>query len=236
MAGQFGNERVTVLNLEVVQADAERSLLLVKGAVPGPNGGLVMVSLRRQGARAGLRRKGRLMASIEMRDVAGQEGRVPRDLPAEIFESKVSVPLMHQVVVAGPRRDPRGHALDEDARRGPRRWQEAVAPEGHRSRPSGSIRSPQWVGGGVAHGPTPRDSREMGQQEDAARSAPVRAHRRAAERQARRRGGARLDEPKTKQAVGVLDAFELAGKVLAGASRSDGVRRRREVVPEPADT
>jgi len=42
MAGQFGNARVTVLNLEVVQADAERGLLLVKGAVPGANGGLVM--------------------------------------------------------------------------------------------------------------------------------------------------------------------------------------------------
>jgi large subunit ribosomal protein L3 len=49
MAGQFGNARVTVLNLEVVQADAERGLLLVKGAVPGPNGGLVMV---RSGAKA----------------------------------------------------------------------------------------------------------------------------------------------------------------------------------------
>src|SRR6059036_3421209 len=34
MAGQMGNERVTILNLEVVQADAERDLLLVKGAVP----------------------------------------------------------------------------------------------------------------------------------------------------------------------------------------------------------
>jgi large subunit ribosomal protein L3 len=32
-----------VLNLEVVQADPERGLLLIKGAVPGPNGGLVMV-------------------------------------------------------------------------------------------------------------------------------------------------------------------------------------------------
>jgi large subunit ribosomal protein L3 len=43
MAGQHGNQRITVLNLEVVQADAERNLLLIKGAVPGPNGGLVMV-------------------------------------------------------------------------------------------------------------------------------------------------------------------------------------------------
>jgi large subunit ribosomal protein L3 len=43
MAGQMGNERVTVLNLEVVQADPERNLLLLRGAVPGPDGGLVMV-------------------------------------------------------------------------------------------------------------------------------------------------------------------------------------------------
>jgi len=43
MAGQMGNERVTVLNLEVVEADPERNLLLLRGAVPGPVGGLVMV-------------------------------------------------------------------------------------------------------------------------------------------------------------------------------------------------
>jgi len=43
MAGQSGSARITVLNLEVVQADPERSLLLVKGAIPGPPGGLVMV-------------------------------------------------------------------------------------------------------------------------------------------------------------------------------------------------
>ena len=43
MAGRMGDEKVTTLNLEVVQADAERNLLLVKGAVPGPKGGLVLV-------------------------------------------------------------------------------------------------------------------------------------------------------------------------------------------------
>jgi large subunit ribosomal protein L3 len=43
MAGQLGNQRVTVLNLEVVEADPERGLLLLKGAVPGPIGSLVMV-------------------------------------------------------------------------------------------------------------------------------------------------------------------------------------------------
>jgi large subunit ribosomal protein L3 len=43
MAGHLGHEQVTIQNLEVVQADAERNLLLVKGAVPGPNGGVVIV-------------------------------------------------------------------------------------------------------------------------------------------------------------------------------------------------
>jgi large subunit ribosomal protein L3 len=43
MAGQMGSERVTTLNLEVVEGDAERGLLLVKGSVPGPTGGLVLI-------------------------------------------------------------------------------------------------------------------------------------------------------------------------------------------------
>jgi large subunit ribosomal protein L3 len=43
MAGRLGNTKVTTLNLEVVSADAERNLLLLKGAVPGPRGGLVMI-------------------------------------------------------------------------------------------------------------------------------------------------------------------------------------------------
>jgi large subunit ribosomal protein L3 len=50
MAGQHGNARVTTLNLEVVQGDAERGLLLVKGAVPGPTGGLVFVRNAVKGA------------------------------------------------------------------------------------------------------------------------------------------------------------------------------------------
>ncbi len=43
MAGRMGHERVTILNLEVVRVDAERNLILVKGAVPGPDGGLVII-------------------------------------------------------------------------------------------------------------------------------------------------------------------------------------------------
>jgi large subunit ribosomal protein L3 len=43
MAGQMGGERVTVRSLDVVKVDSQRNLLLVKGAVPGPNRGLVFV-------------------------------------------------------------------------------------------------------------------------------------------------------------------------------------------------
>ena len=43
MAGRMGGRQVTTLNLEIVQADPERELILVKGAVPGPRGGVVVL-------------------------------------------------------------------------------------------------------------------------------------------------------------------------------------------------
>lgn len=50
MPGHMGHERVTVKNLEVVKVDAEENLLLVRGAVPGPNGGYVMIRRSRPAA------------------------------------------------------------------------------------------------------------------------------------------------------------------------------------------
>ena len=43
MAGQYGNEKVTILNLTVVKIDAEKNLIAVKGAVPGAKGGIVFI-------------------------------------------------------------------------------------------------------------------------------------------------------------------------------------------------
>ncbi|MHB1710905.1 MAG: 50S ribosomal protein L3 [Acidimicrobiales bacterium] len=43
MAGRMGGHQVTTLNLEIVQADPERELVLVKGALPGPRGGMVIL-------------------------------------------------------------------------------------------------------------------------------------------------------------------------------------------------
>ena len=43
MAGRYGNSRVTIRNLLVHRVDAENNMLLVRGGIPGPNGGFVMV-------------------------------------------------------------------------------------------------------------------------------------------------------------------------------------------------
>jgi large subunit ribosomal protein L3 len=43
LPGHLGHERVTIMNLEIVEVDVERNLLLVRGAIPGPNGALVLV-------------------------------------------------------------------------------------------------------------------------------------------------------------------------------------------------
>lgn len=43
MAGQYGNQRSTMRNLKLVRVDAENHLLLVRGAVPGPNGGYLLI-------------------------------------------------------------------------------------------------------------------------------------------------------------------------------------------------
>ena len=46
MAGQYGHENVTIKNLTVVKVDAEKNVLLIRGAVPGPKGGLVTVKVK----------------------------------------------------------------------------------------------------------------------------------------------------------------------------------------------
>lgn len=43
LAGQYGNEKVTIQNLEVVKVDVDRNILLIKGAVPGPKGALLSI-------------------------------------------------------------------------------------------------------------------------------------------------------------------------------------------------
>lgn len=51
MSGHFGHERATTKNLEIVRVDAQRNLLFLRGAVPGPNGGFVEVQTAKTGVK-----------------------------------------------------------------------------------------------------------------------------------------------------------------------------------------
>ena len=127
MAGQMGNAKVTTLNLVVVEGDAERGLLLIRGSIPGPTGGLVFV---RSAVKAGVR-------SEQSRDEEGRrrgrvERRAPRRRVRHRAQRRSDAPGRHRAA----RRAARRHAQHEDPRRSPRRRREAVAPEGHRPRPA----------------------------------------------------------------------------------------------------
>ena len=143
MAGQHGNKRTTTLNLEVVEGDAERGLLLVKGAVPGPTGGLVFVRNAGEG-------EGSLMA----------DGRRPPTSPRRIFGIQPNVPVMHQVVTAQLAAARSGtHSTKTRAEvsgGGAKPWRQ----KGTGRARQGSTRAPHWRGGGVAHGPQPRSYRQ----------------------------------------------------------------------------
>ncbi|MCP3819867.1 50S ribosomal protein L4 [Streptomyces sp. A3M-1-3] len=79
------------------------------------------------------------------------------ELPAEIFDAKVSIPLLHQVVVAQLAAARQG--THKVKRRGEVRGggRKPYRQKGTGRARQGSTRAPQFVGGGVVHGPTPRD-------------------------------------------------------------------------------
>ena len=160
------------------------------------------------------------MPTVDVRDAAGKKAGT-RELPAEIFEASVNVPLMHQVVVAGmaaARRGTHSTKTRAEVRGGGRKpWRQ----KGTGRARHGSIRSPIWTGGGVAHGPKPRDhsmrvNKKM--KKAALRGALTDA---AASRKLAVVSGLEFEEPSTKDAVAVLDALDL------------GEGRTLLVLPEP---
>jgi large subunit ribosomal protein L4 len=153
------------------------------------------------------------MATVEVRDLQGEVLR-ERELPAELFDAPVNTAVMHQVVVAGLAAQRAGtHSTKtrgEAAGGGRKPWRQ----KGTGRARHGSIRAPQWVGGGVAHGPKPRDysmrvNRKM-----------KRAALRSALTDAAQAGKLAVVDgllslgPRTKDAVAVLEALGLDGKVL----------------------
>ena len=96
------------------------------------------------------------MTTVEVIDSKGKAvGKV--DLPAEIFDVQVNIPLIHQVVVAqlaAARQGTHSTKSRGEVRGGGRK---PYKQKGTGRARQGSTRAPQFVGGGVVHGPTPRD-------------------------------------------------------------------------------
>lgn len=153
------------------------------------------------------------MAKVPVLDETGaQVGE--RELAPQVFEAKVSVPLMHQVVVAGLASLRRGtHSTKtrgEVSGGGRKPWRQ----KGTGRARQGSIRAPQWTGGGVVHGPKPRDhsmrvNKKM--KRGALRSALTDALRSGKLAVVRELA---FEEPKTKRAAEILSALGLTRKVL----------------------
>lgn len=161
------------------------------------------------------------MATIDVVDTEGQKSG-SRDLAAGIFEAPVSVPLMHQVVIAGLagiRAGTHSTKTRGDVSGGGKKpWRQ----KGTGRARQGSIRSPQWVGGGVAHGPHPRDhsmrvNKKM-------RKGALRSALTDASQSGKLAVVSEIvfDEPKTKRATALLSALELRGKVLVVLAEPTG--------------
>jgi large subunit ribosomal protein L4 len=176
-------------------------------------------------AKTGAAKTGAAKASAAKADAAGS-GSSAADLPADIFDAKVNVPLIHQVVVAQEAAARQGtHATKTrgDVRGGGRK---PYRQKGTGRARQGSTRAPQFAGGGVVHGPHPRsyDQRTPKKMKAAAL--------RGALSDRARHGRVHVvsglvegDAPKTKDAVAALTALlgvaPGTSPVLVVASTSD---------------
>ncbi len=158
------------------------------------------------------------MATIDIVNAAGKKAG-SRDLPTDLFEAPVNVPLMHQVVVAAMAAKRAGtHKVKtrgEVRGGGKKPWRQ----KGTGRARQGSIRAPQWTGGGVVHGPTVRDHSQR------VNKKMVRGALRSALSDALASGKLAVlddlsfDQPKTKQAADTLSALDCDGRVLLVLAR-----------------
>jgi large subunit ribosomal protein L4 len=172
------------------------------------------------------------MASVDVKDLqGGTVGSV--DLPAEWFEGEVKVHVMHQVVtaqLAAARSGTHKTKTRGEVRGGGRKpWRQ----KGTGRARQGSIRAPQWVGGGVAHGRVPKDwSQRVNKKVKrvALRSALT---DRATVTRSPSCATSAFDAPRTKDAIAALGALGHAeGKRPRRPRRPS--RGHPAVVPQPA--
>lgn len=164
------------------------------------------------------------MDAIKVMTPEGEEAGRSVELPGEIFDARVNVPLIHQVVtaqLAAARQGTHNTRTRADVRGG---GSKPYRQKGTGRARQGSIRAPQFTGGGVVHGPTPRsyDQRTPKKMRAAALRGAL---------SDRARGG-RVhvivslvdgDVPSTKQAAAALRGLSLTSNVLAVVDRSDEI-------------
>ena len=165
-----------------------------------------------------------MSSTLTVRDASGAESTRTLDLPAEIFDVQVNIPLIHQVVVgqlaaarAGThkvkrRGEVRGGGVKPYRQKGTGRARQ------------GSIRAPQFAGGGVVHGPVPRDYEQRTPKK--MKAAALRGALSDRARDDRLHvvesfvGG---DVPSTKTAVALLEKLSSRRHVLVVAERDDNL-------------
>jgi large subunit ribosomal protein L4 len=166
-----------------------------------------------------------MTATVNVVSPSGSAGATV-ELPAEIFAAKVNVPLMHQVVVAQQAAGRQGtHATKTrgDVRGGGRK---PYRQKGTGRARQGSIRAPQFTGGGVAHGPVPRSYEQRTPKKmKAAALRGALSDRAAHDRVHVVSGFTEGDQPRTKDAVSVLTSVTGAAPaaVLVVAAADDAV-------------
>jgi large subunit ribosomal protein L4 len=163
------------------------------------------------------------VTAVDIRTPAGSaSGSV--ELPADIFDVPVNVPLIHQVVVAQLAAARQGTADTKsrgEVRGGGRK---PYKQKGTGRARQGSTRAPQYAGGGVVHGPTPRDYAQRTPKKMKA------AALRGALSDRAREGRIHVvtevvagETPSTKAAVATLSALGLSGGILVAITREDDV-------------
>ena len=148
------------------------------------------------------------------------------ELNSEIFGVEPNHALMHQVVtaqLAGARAGTHKTKTRAEVRGGGAKpWRQ----KGTGRARHGSIRSPIWRGGGVAHGPTPRDYSQRTPKKMKRLALYSALSVRAAESAIRVIDSFEWQNPRTKEALGLLDAIEAGGKTLLVLGRGDETARR----------
>lgn len=163
------------------------------------------------------------MSAVAVQTASGDSGRTV-ELPAEVFDVQVNVPLIHQVVVgqlAAARQGTHDTKTRGEVAGGGRK---PYRQKGTGRARQGSIRAPQFAGGGVVHGPTPRsyDQRTPKKMKAAALRGAL-SDRARGDRVHVVEALVTGEVPSTKSALAVLDRICDRPHVLVVAERSDAV-------------